>query len=133
MTTELDSDIELYDSDRIALRQIVDALSASSTGKQRSIDGFAREVLDKFAAAGFYVDVRMFTDEGYSGPESERVWYPKIVITGRIEKDAEFDHERMGHEVRSNILGVPGQDDVQKKTVGQTGFSRASSGLIVPG
>ena len=122
--SELASEIDLYDHDRLAINKVVHQLR-QSIGKRRDTEGFAREVMDRFAEAGFYVDVSLSTEDNHT-------INTEIVITGRIEPEAEFDHDRMGHEVRSNLLGVKGQDNVQKTVVGQTGFSSTPSGLIVP-
>ncbi len=119
---EFNVEIDLLDSERAIILEVYRHLQATSEGKHRTIDGFVREAMDRYHDAGFYVDVRMFSDEGYLGPESERVWYPKIVVVGKVEGKAEFDHDQMGHEVRSDILGLRGGDDRQNISVAP-GFS----------
>lgn len=122
---EITSDIELYDSDRLALNQVIHDLQ-SSMGKQRDTRGWAEEVVERFGLAGYYVDVRLVDlGDGTIGTA--------ITITDRVEEGEEFDHERMGHEVRSNILGKNPMGNVQKTMIGQTGFSATQSGLVVPG
>lgn len=124
-TDGIASDIDLYDSDRLAINQVVHDLQ-NSIGKRRDPEGWAKEILERFGLAGYYVDVRLVElEDGTIGTA--------ITITGKVEEGEEFDHEKMGHEVRSNILGVKGQDNLQKTQIGQTGFSRTNSGLIVPG
>lgn len=127
-------DVELYDSDRAALQGLVRWLNQrlSSGGPQR-IEAVADEIMERLYKLGFESEVRFSTDDNYTGPEEERIWYPSVYLTARVDPEAEYDHERQGHEVRSDILGLNPQGDVQKKAVGQTGFTQTGSGLFVPG
>ena len=122
---------ELYDSERLAISRVMDSLS-QSIGTPREGSAFQREVRDRFAEIGFVVRCDLKKDENDPRDWDDRPWIPDISIIGRTEKQGEFDHERMGHEVRSNIIGEKGRDSTQKTQVGQTGFT-TTSGIIVPG
>lgn len=132
MSDTLESDIELYDTDRLTLNKVVRSLQ-DSIGKRREPQKWAEEVLERFEEAGFYTDVRLVElDDGAIGTA--------ITLTGRVDEvgtvgGKEFDHDRMGHEVRSNLLGKNVQGNLNKTFVGQTGFSgtRTKSGIILPG
>jgi hypothetical protein len=118
---------DLYDSEKIEVREVYRRLQ-ESTG-HRELSGFQREVRERFAEIGiearcdFYEDVR---DKHLEG-----VQIPRITLIKRIERREEFDHDQMGHEVRSNILGTNKQGNVQKTQVAP-GWGQSGSGLIVP-
>lgn len=124
---------DLYDSERIAINHVMGAL-ADKIGKG-GIEGsaFQREVRERFAEIGFVVRCDFYRDDDDPRPWDDRPWIPQITLVGRTEQQGEFDHDQMGHEVRSNILGKNAQGDIQNKSVGQTGFERRKSGIIVPG
>ena len=128
----LQSDVELYDSDRLELVRLVNWLNRENVGKKRNPKKYAEELVERFFKAGYHVEVRMFVLED---PVTDEVkeWQPSILIEARTDPEEEFDHERMGYEVRSDILGVNKQGDIQQRAVGQAGYSRSKSGLIVPG
>lgn len=123
---------EVYDSEQIQIDKVMAVLSQRiGTGMEGS--AFQREVRERFAEIGFVARCDLKKDMYDPRPWNDKPWIPSIAIVGRTEKQGEFDHDQMGHEVRSNILGKNPQGDVQKKMVGQTGFERRGSGLIVPG
>lgn len=122
----------LYDSETRALNNLIQWMNSRFKGKPTSIQSWMEEVTERIAKMGFNSVVRMLTDENYEGDETKRVWYPSILLVSRIDPEQEFDHDKMGHEVRSNMLGKNKQGNVQKTMVGQTGFDRTKSGLIVP-
>lgn len=125
------SDVELYDSDRLELTRLVNWLNRENVGKRRNPKKYAEELVERFFKAGFHVEVRMYVLED---PETEEIkeWQPSIIIEERVDPEEEFDHDKMGYEVRSDILGVNQQGNVQRKMVGQAGYGRTKSGLIVP-
>ncbi len=125
-------DFEPYDTEVLAIEEVGRHLKATAEGQQRNLHGLITEIVERFFEAGFYVEIRLWSDENYQGAEIDRVWIPVIYITGRVEEVKEFDHDRMQHEVRSNLRGLNLQGDIQTKSVGQTGFERKPSGLIVP-
>lgn len=133
-TDGVEVDIDLYDSEVLTIQQVLRALNEKvGTNPSMLADSWKSEIEERFADAGFKVEVRMFNHSGQDHlPEEERTWFTKIYVRDRVEQIGEFDHDQMGHEVRSNIRGLNPQGDVQKKQVGQTGFESRKSGLIVP-
>lgn len=120
---------DLYDTEKIQVRDVFRQLN-EATGSHREVSAFQREVRERFAEIG--IEARC---DIYSEPHKDRlegVQVPRVTLIRRIEKVEEFDHERMGHEVRSNVLGEKGRDNVQKTQVAP-GWSKSGSGLIVPG
>lgn len=122
---------DLLDSEVIAMTK-VDAVLSRYIGRGVELSAFQREVRERYAEIGFVVRCDFYKDMNDPRPWDEKPEIPRITYLGRTEKQGEFDHEQMGHEVRSNILGKNKQGDIQKKLVGQTGFERKGSGLIVP-
>jgi hypothetical protein len=124
---------QFLDSERIAINKVMAALR-QHIGQGMEGSAFQREARERFAEIGFIARIDLKKDMNDSREWNEKPWIPDISLVGRCEpvKVGEFDHEKMGHEVRSNIIGKKGQDNVQKTTVGQTGFSATKSGLIVP-
>lgn len=126
----LESEIDLYDSDRLALNKVINTL-AQAVGTLRSLEGYRQEIMDRFFEAGFLTDVRVFEAEVEG--TGDKVFHFKVVLTGRAEKEEEFDHERQAHEVQSDLLGG-GKNSVRGTSVSMAGaFSRTDSGLFVPG
>ncbi len=123
---------DLYDSEVLEIDRITAVLS-QKIGTMTELSAIQREVRERFAEAGFVARCDFYKDMNDPRPWDEKPSLPRISIVGRTEKVGEFDHERMGHEVRSNILGKNEQGDIQKKQIGQAGFSSTASGLIVPG
>lgn len=128
----IESDIDLYDSDRNELARLANWLNEQNVGKPRNVQKYAEELVERFHKIGFHVEVRMYVDEDIATGET-LIWYPYILIEARVEPEEEFDHDKMRFEVRSDILGVNAEGNVQKKMVGQAGYGRTPSGLIVPG
>ncbi len=122
---------DLYDSERLAISRVMAALS-QHVGTTSEKSAIQREVRDRFSDIGFVARCDFYKDDDDPRPWNERPDMPQITIVGRTEKQGEFDHDRMGHEVRSNILGKNAQGDVQSKTVGQTGYESRKSGIVVP-
>jgi hypothetical protein len=121
---------DLYDSERIAISGVMAALGQRiGTGMEGS--AFQREVRERFAEIGFVARCDLKKDMLDPRPWDDKPWVPDISIIGRTEKQGEFDHERMGHEVRSNILGKNEQGAVQKTQVAP-GWSQSKSGLVLP-
>lgn len=127
----MDAD-DLYDHETLAINRLM-ATITENIGKQREGSALQREVRERFAEIGFVVRCDLWKDDDDPRSWDERPWWPIITLLGRTEEQGEFDHDRMGHEVRSNILGKKDQDNVQKTTIGQAGFeAKTASGLILP-
>lgn len=137
--TTLEAEIDLYDSDVLTIQQVVDALNVSRS-KPTTVDGWRREIEERFSEAGFKVSVVLRQVEGLERPDgtvaptSNDYIYTTITINDRVEPQGEFDHQRMAHEVQSNVLGLKGQENVKKTQVamGGAGLTRTDSGLYLP-
>lgn len=105
---DLDSDIELYDSDIPALVRVTEQLRRH-VGTRREKDSFLREMAERFAEAGFLVDIRLTTVDGGG---DDVIFHPEVTISGRVDIETGYDHDRQRHEVRANLAGVAGQDAV---------------------
>lgn len=128
----LDTD-SLYDSERLAINQVTTTLM-ENIGKHRELGSFQREVRERFAEIGFIARCDFYESRHEDHlPKDERTQYPEITLVGRCDpmQVGDFDHDKMGHEVRSNIIGNKDQDNVQKTQVAP-GWSQSGSGLIVP-
>jgi hypothetical protein len=97
----VDSAVELYDSDRLAVGRVVNKL-AEKQGTMQDPREFATEIVERFAEAGLQVDVAVATVN--PGEHDEHYGFA-VQISGRLDPEAEFDHERMSHEVRGDVLG----------------------------
>lgn len=113
---------DLYDSEKRALHGIKLALSARHSFKGvKTIDqedavkrAFTHEAQQRCAEIGLVVDVLWDWEDDKTGDRSPNVsddpddnnlyWNPKIVVVARTEKLAEFDHDRLKHEIRSGLL-----------------------------
>ena len=104
---DVDSQIELYDSEFLAIEQGPLAWANRRTGSRRNIDQFCRDMTEQFAMIGLVVDVQPWTT---LDPD---VYAFKLIIQGRTVAQR-FDFERMQHEVRANILEIPGAGGVIK-------------------
>lgn len=121
---DLSADIELYDSDRLALGRVAARLR-EHVGTRRTRESFAREVMERFAEEGYLVDVQVTTVET---PGGDVIFHTGVTVAGRVDIEAGYDHERQRHEVRANILGVEGQPDAPVAPVAMPG----AGGLWVP-
>lgn len=129
----VESDIDLYDTERVRLNQALNVIRAS-VGTRRNLESFRQEILDSMWQCGFRVDVRVFEGTMEDDPSQETIFFFKLVIVGRSESEEEFDHDRMKHEVLNDVIG---QGDVEKKSTPISMHSdgknkRTSSGLYLP-
>lgn len=111
--SEVNSSIELYDSDIAKIGEVIAALNER---KQRSVnlDAFRREAIERFQEAGFSVDVKCY-DTNVTG-----VYAFDMDITGRCEPVL-FDHERQRHEVVNDVLGIDPSSKGETLKVTDTG------------
>lgn len=90
---------EIYDHEVDNIQRVLDTLKERST-TARDIDGFVREIKDRFHTIGFEVYVQLWeTNE-------KGTYMPEVTITGRVDKSHIFDHDRQVHEVTNDILGL---------------------------
>jgi hypothetical protein len=100
---ELDTEIELYETDRPRIEQVAVRLR-EYVGTRRHKDAFVREVAERFAEQGYLVDVKLVI----VGEGDEQVFHPTVMIAGRVDPEPEYDHERQQREMRAAVLGEPG-------------------------
>lgn len=98
---EVDSNIELHDSDIIAMEYGPLAWAQQQSGRMLDIDRFTKDVAEQFERIGFQVEVQVW-DTNERG-----VWAFKVLIEKRIGEA--FDPDRQVHEVVSNLLEIPGE------------------------
>lgn len=90
--------IDIYDSEVIKIEGVLDRVQEQCSGPIL-VDSVDRMITEEFAKIGFVVDVTWW-DTDQPG-----LFMPEITITGRTEEH-EFDHERMAHEVQSDLLDL---------------------------
>lgn len=98
----VDARIELYDSDLLVIEGVFNYINANIVGRARSVDATEREIIERFALAGFKVSIVW-----YEMLDAKGTFSPKIIIEDRIDVPTEgFDHERQTWEVQHDILGI---------------------------
>lgn len=105
--------IELYDSEVDAIQRVWDTLRDRHQKSLKNFDQVEREIVSRFADAGFVVHVNWFK-YAIDGVEQDGAAMPEITIVGRCDPKQEFDHDKQVAEVTRNILGIPGQEGVIK-------------------
>lgn len=98
-------DIELYDSDIDKIQRGPYAWMQAKQQTRMPLEDFRRGAIEEFAKAGFRADVRAYTTT------EEGLYAFDVQIEGRLEDNHQFDYDRMAHEVRSNLLDLPGEDN----------------------
>lgn len=97
--------LNVYDSEMKKLIELQRALD-ERTYKSHDLNAFDKEIIERFAEAGFKVKVTWWdTDQ-------KGTYIPEVEVIGRCEpiKPGEFDHDRMRHEVVNNYLDLPSSD-----------------------
>lgn len=101
---------EILDSEVLQIEQTLEVLKRRVENGRRVDRGqFDSEIVDRFGKIGFTVAVNWYETD------VQDMIMPEITITGRTEKTEGFDHDKMFHEVTSDILGL-GQGGVIKTT-----------------
>lgn len=143
---------DLYPSERKAAQGIMQALrlkhlfraQGSNTEKQvavgnvdgipvcdaevRMMKNFETEARQRFAEIGLVIGAVQWDADVADDPNDQNLyWTPRPIISARVDKIAEIDHDKMAHEIRSGMLdgreGVinpdkPGElTDPKKKTI----------------
>jgi hypothetical protein len=98
--------LDILDSEAIVIGDIWEALQEKARGRSLNYADFDREIKERYAEAGFVVDVVWY----HTNVESVKM--PEIVFKARTERK-EFDRDQMVHEVTNDILGT-GQGGVIK-------------------
>jgi hypothetical protein len=118
--------IELYDHDVDQIQKVWDTLRDRHQKATRNYDAVEREIVSRFAEAGFVVQVSWFR-YSLDGVVQEGAAMPEVSVVGRCDPGHEFDHDRQVREVTANVLGLPGQEGVIKTDDGQA-FRRFRAG-----
>jgi len=113
MPGEMTSMVELHDSDILRLEGVLRLLNAN-LGQRRNLEDFRREIVDRFAEAGFRVEVKVWQTA------TDGMFSFDIEIRERLE--GRFDPDRMVHEVTRDILDL-----------GEGGVIKTGGGVILPG
>lgn len=138
----LDAEIDLYDSEVISIKGVIAALNQTRQTKDTSVEGWRREIIQRFEDIGLKVRVILHEIEQVeigTGVREGQI-LTDITIVGRLDemKVGQFDHDRQRHEVRSNILGVnqPGLSGKISTSYSMApdtkGQKQTKSGLILP-
>jgi hypothetical protein len=90
--------IELYDSDILVVEKVLNIIKERAAQRSHDYDAFDREIKERFHDAGYIVDVKWWSTD------QKDLYAPDIEIIGRVDKQGEFDHEKMGHEVVNDLL-----------------------------
>jgi hypothetical protein len=108
--------IELYDHEVDQIQGVWDELRARHQKSTRNFNAVEREIVGRFADAGFVVHVNWYSYEIDGVPQEGAS--PEVTIVGRCDPKHEFDHDRQVHEVTANVLDIPGQEGVIKTDAG---------------
>lgn len=112
--SELTSQIEINDSDVLKIEPVLQVLN-SRQGKRTDLESFRKEIMERFGAIGFGVDVKVFEAETHG---HEMIYVFKIEIQKRLS--GQFDPDQQVAEVTKDILDLG------------TGGVISTSGLWVP-
>ena len=123
MSLDITSQVELYDSDILKIEQGPLAWANARVGSRRNLDDFVNGLKDRFFKIGFFTYIELgypmecrcyphhdnLPDCPDLKPIEDAAYTIKVSITSRVAMQV-FDYEQMQHEVRNNILNMPGQD-----------------------
>lgn len=109
----MSSNIEIMDSEIIRIEAVLKKLNEKQGKGGVNQEAFRKEIIERFAEAGFKVDVKWYTTN------VEGVYMPEIDIIDRIE--GEFDPDQMVHEVTNDLLGL-GEGGVLKTQTTASGL-----------
>jgi hypothetical protein len=96
-------DIEVNDADILRIEEGPWAYMRSVQFKRMNLEEFRKTVIEKFAEIGFRASVNAYTTD--AGAD---VYAFEVVVHDRLE--GAFDPDQMVHEVVSNVLELPDQD-----------------------
>lgn len=103
MQMDLNSLVNLYDSDIDRIHRGPVAWMNSKSGSSMDLEDFRKTAVEKFAEIGFRTNVKCYETnlDGVYAFEAE--------IQGRLGKQ-DFDYDRQVHEVVNNYLNLPGEE-----------------------
>jgi len=111
--------IELYDHEVDAIQKVWDTLRDRHQKSFKNYDAVEREIVSRFAEAGFIAHVSWFK-YSLDGVPQDGAAMPEVTIVGRCDPGHEFDRDQQVHEVTSNLLEIPGQEGVIRTDQGGT-------------
>jgi hypothetical protein len=130
----VESDVTIYDSEHVALEAVLRKIQ-SNVGTRQNLEDFRQRISAMLWEIGFKTDVRVF--EGRVEGATEDCYFFRIIITGRVNEEAEYDHDRQQYEVIHDVLGLKDHDGPKKTKVSMhtpdSSLTRTSSGLFLPG
>ena len=91
--------VDLLDSDILVIEGVLKRIHAD-THHARDMEGFRKEVVERFGIAGFRVRCDVYTSN------IPGVFVPEITIEDKTSDATVFDHDRMTWEVQQDILGI---------------------------
>lgn len=109
-------DIEPYPSEYPKIKHAYTRLSAMFANTKltdHTVDAFHRAAIDLFAEAGFTIDVAW--DQVHQNGRPTGLYMPEITISGRVHKESETDHDKLGWEITHGLA------DGQKGYIRQDG------------
>lgn len=105
-----------YDSEMLKAHEVLLRLRDLHQNERMNPQDFVDRAIEEYAKIGFVVDVKTYSTGkivGYHPITREEIleempglWSFDIEIQGRVDRH-EFDHDRMSHEVRNNLLELP--------------------------
>jgi hypothetical protein len=124
---------DLYDSEKKKLREIAHTLRLKhsfrgvTTLKQEADIKFAfeQEAIGRCAEIGLIVSVQWDPEVSDDPEDNNLYWNPRIIVSQRVTKLAEFDHDRQQFEITHGVLEEPGfirpdgsiSEDPRKKNI----------------
>ena len=101
-TSEITSQVELHDSDILAIERGPLAWARDQAGKHLNVHQFTEDLKEQFAHIGLYVDIQVW----------ETQMAGAYAFKGEIQRrlGSVFDPDRQVYEVQNNILEIPGQE-----------------------
>ena len=107
---------DLYDSERKRLQDIVYKLRLKhsfrgvDTIKQEADIKFAfeQECIGRCAEIGLIVSIQWDPDVSDDPADNTLYWNPRVIVSSRVTKLAEFDHDQQQFEITRGVLEEPG-------------------------
>lgn len=113
-----------YDSEMAAIYKVRDELQERFGNTRMNPQDFVDYAIEAYQKIGIVADVKTWSTGEVDGQhpitgedmvqEVPNLWTFQIDILGRVERH-EFDHDRMAHEVQSNLLGLKNDGPSQIK------------------
>lgn len=101
--------LDVYDHEVEKIIEVRQYLTEKARYGRHNFIDFEREIRERYAAAGFTVEVSWYEFE--VGGQKQDGAMPEVTITGRTAPHV-FDKDRQVHEVTRNILELPGETGV---------------------